>query len=72
MIEEQQLTMLRCPLDPKREAKLELDDIKVICSRCRVQFRSRDGFLSLVVESAMLPEGCAKIGDLECQVESNN
>jgi uncharacterized protein YbaR (Trm112 family) len=67
MIDANYLEILRCPIDPKREAKLVLDDIKVVCERCRVQFKSREGFLSLIVEEAMLPDGCANMGELPCR-----
>lgn len=67
MIDEKYLDILRCPIDPKRETRLELDDLKVVCSRCRVRFKTREGFLSMVVEEAALPDGCAKIEDLPCQ-----
>ncbi len=67
MIDEKYLEILRCPIDPAREARLVMDDVKVICARCRVQFRSREGFLSLVVEEVVLPEGCAKIDQLPCR-----
>lgn len=67
MIDEKYLEILRCPIDPKRETRLEFDDLKVVCSRCRVKFKTREGFLSMVVEEAVLPEGCAKIEELPCQ-----
>ncbi len=67
MVDEKYLEILRCPVDPKREAKLAFDDTRVVCSRCRVQFRNREGFLSLVVEEVTLPEGCAAIEDLACR-----
>jgi len=67
MIDEQHLEILRCPIDPKRESRLELDDTRVVCSRCRAQFRSREGFLCLVVEEAVLPEGISTIDSLPCR-----
>jgi uncharacterized protein YbaR (Trm112 family) len=67
MIDEKYLEILRCPIDPKREAKLVLDDIKVVCARCRVQFKAREGFLNLVVEEAILPEACTNIKQLPCR-----
>ncbi len=67
MIDEKYLEILRCPIDPRREAKLVMDDVKVVCSRCRVQFRSREGFLSLVVDEAILPDGCPKLDMLPCR-----
>ena len=67
MIDEKYLEILRCPIDPQREAKLTLDDLKVVCERCRVQFKSREGFLCLIAAEAALPEGCARIDDLPCR-----
>jgi uncharacterized protein len=71
MLDEQYLEILRCPIDPSREAKLVLDDVKVVCSRCRVQFRSREGFLSLVVDEAILPDGCPKLDKLPCRDQNS-
>jgi uncharacterized protein YbaR (Trm112 family) len=71
MIDEKYLEILRCPIDPKRESKLVLDDVKVVCERCRVQFRSREGFLCLIVEEAILPDGCANVGQLPCRKSGN-
>jgi len=70
MIDEHYLSLLRCPLDPKREAKLVLEETKLLCSRCRLQFRTREGFASLLVEEATLPEGCSKLEKLPCQIEA--
>ena len=72
MLDEKYLEILRCPLDPKRETKLMMDDTRVVCSRCQVLFRSREGFLSLVVEEAVLPEGCSDRSELPCQREAHD
>ncbi len=61
------LEILRCPMDPDRAAKLILDDSRLVCSRCRLQFRIREGFPSLLVEEATLPEGCPTLKHLPCQ-----
>ena len=71
MIDEKYLEVLRCPIDPNREAKLVIDDIKVVCERCRVQFKSREGFLSMIAEEAVLPPNCQQFADLPCQKETN-
>ena len=70
MIDAKYLEILRCPIDPHRETKLVLDDIRVVCERCRVQFKTREGFLSLLTDEAILPEGCERIAQLLCQVEA--
>ncbi len=67
MIDEKYLEILRCPIDPDREARIELDDTRVVCARCRVHFRSREGFVSFVVEEATLPEGCPELSQLPCR-----
>jgi uncharacterized protein YbaR (Trm112 family) len=71
MIDERLLEILRCPIDPRRETRLVLEaDTKLFCARCRVQFRTRDGFASLVAEEATLPDGCDSTGGLPCQTRS--
>ena len=67
MITEEMLDIYRCPMDPRREAKLVLEDTRLLCGRCRLQFRVREGFPSLLVEEATLPDGCANLGQLPCQ-----
>jgi len=67
MITPETLELLRCPMDPKREARLVLEDTRLYCSRCRLQFRTREGFPSLLIEEATLPEGCANLNRLPCQ-----
>jgi uncharacterized protein len=67
MVTPEMLDILRCPMDPKREARLVLEDTRLLCSRCRLQYRIREGFPSLLVEEATLPEGCPSLGHLPCQ-----
>jgi len=67
MVTPEMLDILRCPMDPRREAKLVLEDTRLYCSRCRLQYRVRDGFPSLLVEEATLPEGCPSPNHLPCQ-----
>lgn len=68
MITPEMLDVLRCPMDPKREARLVLEnDTRLLCGRCRLQFRIREGFPSLLVEEATLPERCASVKQLPCQ-----
>jgi hypothetical protein len=72
MITQEYLDNFRCPFDPKREAKLKLDGTKVLCERCGVQFRTREGFVSLVMEEATLPENCDHTNQLPCQRRRQN
>jgi uncharacterized protein len=67
MVTPEMLEILRCPMDPKREARLVREDTRLLCSRCRLQYRIREGFPSLLVEEATLPDGCLTLGDLPCQ-----
>jgi uncharacterized protein YbaR (Trm112 family) len=67
MVTPEMLEILRCPMDPKREAKLMLEDARLLCSRCRLQYRIREGFPSLLIEEATLPEGCKSLNHLPCQ-----
>jgi uncharacterized protein len=68
MLSELNLDIYRCPIDPKREAKIILEaDVNLLCERCRVQFKSRDGIPSFVLEDALLPEGCEKLSELPCR-----
>jgi uncharacterized protein YbaR (Trm112 family) len=67
MVTPEMLDILRCPMDPKREARLVLEDARLLCSRCRLQYRIREGFPSLLVEEAILPDGCPSLSHLPCQ-----
>ena len=62
------LAILRCPMDPSH-TPLELDQDRLVCSRCRVVFPTREGFAALLIEEAKLPEGCSSIEQLPCQRE---
>ncbi len=68
MITPEMLDILRCPIDPKREARLVVEDgdTKLLCGRCRVQFKIREGFPSLLTEEATLPEGASNLRELPC------
>lgn len=68
MISQDLLDILRCPLDPSH-TKLTLDAERLICQRCQLRFKIKDGFPILVVEEAELPEGCASLEQLPCQRE---
>jgi uncharacterized protein YbaR (Trm112 family) len=67
MVTPEMLEILRCPMDARREAKLVAEDAKLNCSRCRLQFRIREGFASLLIEEATLPAGCKHFNQLPCQ-----
>ncbi|VTS06747.1 hypothetical protein [Tuwongella immobilis] len=68
MIDPQSLEYLRCPIDPQREATLVLEEhIRVYCSNCRVQFKTREGMINLIPQEAILPDGCERLERLPCQ-----
>ena len=69
MISEELLAILRCPMDPSR-THLAQEANHLVCQRCRLQFRIKDGIPVLVVEEAELPAGCSSLDQLPCQKEA--
>jgi uncharacterized protein YbaR (Trm112 family) len=69
MISPELLEILRCPLDP-RSARLAVEGNRLVCERCRLRFKIKEGFPSLLAEEAELPEGCESLRDLPCQREA--
>jgi uncharacterized protein YbaR (Trm112 family) len=69
MISPELLEILRCPLDPSH-TRLSLEEDKLVCQRCRVVFKIKDGFPVLIAEEAELPPGCKSLEDLPCQREA--
>jgi uncharacterized protein YbaR (Trm112 family) len=67
MISQQLLDLLRCPLDPAREARLEAADGGLVCQRCRLKYPVREGIPSMLPEEAELPAGCASLDALPCK-----
>jgi uncharacterized protein YbaR (Trm112 family) len=62
------LDLLRCPMDPGRQARLtQPDDTHLLCERCGLRFPIKDGFPVMVVEEAELPPGCVALDRLPCQ-----
>jgi uncharacterized protein YbaR (Trm112 family) len=68
MISQDFLDRLRCPLDPSR-TRLRLENDSLICERCALRFRIKDGFPRLVAEEAELPPSCDSLRALPCQRE---
>jgi uncharacterized protein len=66
MISPQLLDILRCPLSPS-QTRLTLEGDRLVCQRCALWFRIKDGFPGLVAEEAELPAGCESLSDLPCQ-----
>ena len=66
MISPDLLAILRCPLSPST-TRLLLQDSHLLCERCALRFKIKDGFPILVVEEAELPAGCESVAQLPCQ-----
>jgi uncharacterized protein YbaR (Trm112 family) len=66
MIKPELLERLRCPLDPSH-TRVRLEENHLLCERCALKFKIKDGFPVMVVEEAELPSGCESILDLPCQ-----
>jgi uncharacterized protein YbaR (Trm112 family) len=66
MISQDLLDILRCPLDPSN-TKLKFENEGLVCERCALRFRIKDGFPVLVAEEAELPADCRRLADLPCQ-----
>ena len=64
------LEMLRCPIDPARSARLRLDDHHLVCERCAVRYKIKDGFPVMVADEALLPPGCDSQSQLPCCKEA--
>ncbi len=66
MISPELLEMLRCPMD-RGQSRLAPDGDRLVCQRCGLRFRVRDGLPNMVAEEAELPPGCSGLGQLPCQ-----
>ena len=62
MISSELLEILRCPMDPSQ--RLTLEDDRLICQRCALTFRIKDGFPNMLVEEAQLPPDCDRLEQL--------
>jgi uncharacterized protein YbaR (Trm112 family) len=60
------LEILRCPMNPS-QARLRLNNDRLVCEQCGLVFPIRDGFPVLIVEEAELPPGCSSLESLPCQ-----
>lgn len=71
MISQDLLDILRCPLDPSR-TRLTLENDRLVCQRCGVKYKIKDGLPILVAEDAELPPGCSSLEQLPCQREARD
>jgi uncharacterized protein YbaR (Trm112 family) len=69
MINQDLLNILRCPLDPSHTG-LTLEAERLICQRCGLRFKIKDGFPVLIAEEAELPPGYESLEQLPCQREA--
>jgi uncharacterized protein YbaR (Trm112 family) len=69
MISPDLLAILRCPMDPKRQARLNLEGSHLICQQCGLKFPIKDGFPVMVVEEAELPAGVDSLEQLPARHE---
>jgi uncharacterized protein YbaR (Trm112 family) len=60
------LPLLRCPIDPSRQATLTRDQQTLICSGCKVTFPIKNGLPILVAEEAELPTHIPSPDRLPC------
>jgi uncharacterized protein YbaR (Trm112 family) len=60
------LTLLRCPLDPRRRSPLTRDEQSLVCDGCRVRFPIKNGLPILVPDEAELPLGVRTPDRLPC------
>jgi len=71
MISQDLLDILRCPLNPSK-TRLRQEGDRLVCERCALSFRIKDGFPVLVPEEAELPPGCDSLRALPCQGEGKS
>jgi uncharacterized protein YbaR (Trm112 family) len=67
MISKELLDILRCPLDPAHQARLEQEADGLVCQRCRLKFPIKEGLPCMLVEDAELPPGAGSLQALPCQ-----
>lgn len=59
--------LLRCPVDPKRQTPLIVEDQGLSCRCCQVIFLVVDGLPVLVPSEAKLPLGISSLDELPCR-----
>ncbi|HYH68279.1 MAG TPA: Trm112 family protein [Urbifossiella sp.] len=64
------LALLRCPLDPRRQATLSRDQQVLVCTGCHVQFPIKNGLPILIPDEGELPDGVRSADRLPCRRRS--
>jgi uncharacterized protein YbaR (Trm112 family) len=72
MISPDLLDILRCPMDPKRQSRLNLEGDRLTCQRCGLKFPIKDGFPVMLVEEAELPPGVDSLDQLPGRHEATS
>ena len=70
MLTPEALAWLRCPIDPARNVALRNEETHLVCERCNVRFRVRDGIPDLIPDEGELPAGCTSLKQLPCRQKS--
>lgn len=70
MINPDFLDILRCPMDPRRQARLVVQEDKLVCQGCGMRYHIKDGFPVLVAEEAELPPGCDSLEQVPARHEA--
>jgi uncharacterized protein YbaR (Trm112 family) len=63
MMNEALLSLLVCPLG---KAPLRREGEAFICTRCGPRFLIEDEIPNMLIEEAVLPQGCGSLADLPC------
>lgn len=63
MVSEDLLSLLVCPMG---KAPLKREGDFLVCTRCGPRFAIKDDIPNMLIEEAVLPDGCAGLSDLEC------
>ena len=61
------LDLLRCPIDPARQATLIRERDQLVCSRCSIRYPVKNGIPVLIADEAELPADCPTRQALPCQ-----
>lgn len=64
------LEILRCPMDPRRQARLAEEGDRLICQGCGMKYKIKDGFPILVPEEAELPPGVDSLDQVPARHET--
>jgi uncharacterized protein YbaR (Trm112 family) len=63
MVNESLVSLLRCPLG---EAPVRKEGDAFVCTRCGPRFLIEDEIPNMLIEEAVLPEGCRSLAELPC------